>query len=65
MRRCLFLCSLLLVSTASVAAPKAAATLAAVKPAEEQPLLEVKADPKSGKIIATLTKHDADGFSGR
>jgi hypothetical protein len=65
MRRYVFLCSLLLVSTASVAAPKAAATSAAVKAAEEQPLLEVKADPKSGKIIATLPKPDADGISAR
>ncbi|HET7576084.1 MAG TPA: zinc-dependent metalloprotease [Sphingomicrobium sp.] len=65
MRRCLFLCSLLLVSTASVAAPKVAPSTVAVKPADERPLLDVRADPKSGKIIATLPKPDADGFSGR
>ncbi|HEX6219297.1 MAG TPA: zinc-dependent metalloprotease, partial [Sphingomicrobium sp.] len=31
----------------------------------EAPLLQVKADPATGKIIATLPKPDADGVSGR
>ncbi|HUE78848.1 MAG TPA: zinc-dependent metalloprotease [Sphingomicrobium sp.] len=33
--------------------------------ASEAPLLPVKADPITGKIIATLPKPDADGVSGR
>ena len=31
----------------------------------EKPLLDVKADAKTGKIIATLPKPDEDGVSGR
>ena len=33
--------------------------------AAEKPLLDIKADPKTGKIIATLPKPDADGVAGR
>ncbi len=41
--------------------PGGAGTLA---PHADRPLLEVKADLKTGKIIATLPKPDADGVSG-
>jgi hypothetical protein len=66
MRRHLFASSLslalvLAVGTASHAAP---ARTAAEKPAEK-PLLDVKADPLTGKIIATLPKPGADGVSAR
>ena len=66
MRRHLFASSLsialvLTLGTASRAAPTAAVV---AKPAEK-PLLDVKADPLTGKIIATLPKPGADGVSAR
>jgi hypothetical protein len=53
----------LAVMTASPASPALSQVKASV-PAEK-PLLDVKADAKTGKIILTLPKPDADGVSGR
>ena len=64
MRHYLFASSLLLVSAAAIAAPKHPARASITAPAE-RPLLDIKADTKTGKIIATLPKPDADGVSGR
>ena len=66
MRRHLFASSLLFVlalplGTSSLAAP----VLAAAETPAEKPLLDVKADPLTGKIIATLPKPDASGISAR
>ena len=64
MRRCLFASSLslaLLMGAPADAAPaKPAATATA-----EQPLLNVEADPLTGKIIATLPRPGPDGVSAR
>jgi hypothetical protein len=52
---------------ASLAAPAIAAASPAMPVAApaETPLIEVKADPKTGKIIATLPKPGEDGVSAR
>ena len=66
MRRHLFASSLSLALIAALAAPAGAkaAPAAAATPAE-RPLLDVKGDARTGKIVATLPKPDADGVSGR
>lgn len=67
MRRHLLAYSLLLVSAAAVARPihhKVPPAAPAVAPAEK-PLLEVEADPLTGKIVATFPKPDANGVSAR
>ena len=66
MRRHLLACSLLLVSAAAISAPKHVPE--SPPPASvtaEKPLLDVKADEKTGKIIATLPKPGPDGVSAR
>jgi hypothetical protein len=50
---------------ASAGAVSGSVATAAGTAKTEAPLLQVKADPLSGKIIATLPKPDADGVSGR
>ena len=67
MRRHLFASSLSLALAFSLAAPARAVPSGAATttvPAEK-PLLEVKADPLTGKIIATFPKPDAKGVSAR
>jgi hypothetical protein len=66
MRRHLFASSLSLALISTLAPPAAAKTAppAATTPAE-RPLLDIQGDAKTGKIIATLPKPDADGVSGR
>ncbi|HEY4070179.1 MAG TPA: zinc-dependent metalloprotease [Sphingomicrobium sp.] len=66
MRRHLFASSLSLALALVLGAPShaAPATAAATAPAEK-PLLNVKANPLTGKIIATLPKPGADGVSAR
>ena len=66
MRRHLLASSLSLALVLGVAQPAYAAP--AASPAEataEKPLLDVKADPLTGKIIATFPKPDANGVSAR
>jgi len=65
MRRHLFASSLSLALVLAVAAPSHAAPPAAATTPAEKPLLDVKADPLTGKIIATLPKPDASGVSAR
>jgi hypothetical protein len=65
MRRHLLACSLLLVSTAAFAAPPRHAAQASAPVAAERPLLDVKPEADTGKIILTLPKPDAEGVSGR
>ena len=65
MRRHLLACSLLLVSAAAISAPRHVAPPAPVTTSAEKPLLDVKADEKTGRIIATLPKPGADGVSAR
>jgi len=65
MRRHLFASSLSLALVLAVAAPSHAAPPAAATRPAEKPLLDVKADPLTGKIIATLPKPDASGVSAR
>lgn len=65
MRRHLFASSLSLALVFALSAPSRAAPAAAAQAAAEKPLLEVKADPLTGKIIATLPKPDATGVSDR
>src|SRR5690242_5704178 len=66
MRRHLFASSLSLALVLAVAVPAHAAppAAAATTPAEK-PLLDVKAEPLTGKIIATFPKPDASGISAR
>ncbi len=67
MRRYLFASPLSLALALSLGAPAQGAPSAAASttvPAEK-PLLEVKADPLSGKIIATFPKPDERGVSAR
>jgi hypothetical protein len=67
MRRHLFASSLSLALVLAVGAPAHAqpsAAVATVAPAEK-PLLEVKADPLTGKIVATFPKPGPDGVSAR
>jgi hypothetical protein len=63
MRRHLFASSLSLALLLVLAAPSGAASAAVVEAPADKPLLEVKADPLTGKIIATLPKPDAHGVS--
>jgi hypothetical protein len=65
MHRHLFASSLSLALAMSLAAPAASAPKAPVTAPAERLLLDVKADAKTGKIIATLPAPDADGVSGR
>jgi hypothetical protein len=55
--------SIALATALANSAPAAPVPLAGV--AAEKPLLDVKADPKTGKIIATLPKPASDGVSAR
>src|SRR5690348_5669557 len=64
MRRHLFASSISLGLALAVPAPLVAAPSVAAATAEK-PLLDVKADPKTGKIIATFPKPGADGVSAR
>src|SRR5689334_24295429 len=50
---------------ASAAISCGAPAWAAETPLAEAPLLQIKPDAVSGKIIATLPRPDADGVSGR
>ncbi|HEX5238005.1 MAG TPA: zinc-dependent metalloprotease [Sphingomicrobium sp.] len=65
MRRHLLACSLLLASAAAISAPRHAVAAPPAIAAAEKPLLDVKADEKTGKIIATLPKPGPDGVSAR
>ncbi|HYX45701.1 MAG TPA: DUF5117 domain-containing protein, partial [Sphingomicrobium sp.] len=65
MRRHLFASSLSLALAFAIATPSYAEAPAASAAASEKPLLDVKADPLTGKIIATLPKPDAQGISAR
>ena len=66
MRRHLFASSLSLALVLAFAAPSSAAPTSAASEAKaDKPLLEVKADPLTGKIIATFPKPDAKGVSAR
>ncbi len=66
MRRHLFASSLSLALALALAAPAYAAPEQAVAMAPaEKPLLDVKADPLTGKIIATFPKPDEQGISAR
>ena len=56
---------LLLLFAAGVSLPAYAVAAPASTAVREMPLLEVKADTKTGKIIATLPRPDAEGISGR
>src|SRR5690242_19072376 len=64
MRRYVFASSLCLALATAVVTPSFAAPAPAVA-AAEKPLLDVKADPLTGKIIATFPKPDASGVSAR
>ena len=65
MRRHLFASSLSLALVFTLAAPSHAAPAVAAEAPADKPLLEVKADPLTGKIIATLPKPDTKGISAR
>ena len=65
MRRHLFASSLSLALVVALSAPSQAAPAAAVGTPADKPLLEVKPDPLTGKIIATFPKPDAHGVSAR
>lgn len=65
MSRHLFASSLSLALVLALAAPSQAAPAAAAQASADKPLLDVKADPLTGKIIATLPKPDAQGVSAR
>jgi Met-zincin/Domain of unknown function (DUF5117) len=65
MRRHLFASSLSLALVGALSAPSQAAPAAAVGAPASKLLLEVKADPLTGRIIATLPKPDAHGVSAR
>jgi hypothetical protein len=65
MRRHLFACSLLCLSTAPLAAPRQHSPSTPAIASADRPLLDVKADPLTGKIIATLPSPGVDGVSGR
>lgn len=65
MRRYVFASSIsialsMVLSSAAVAVPPKANAIN-----QEKPLIEVRADPKTGKILATLPRPGADGVSGR
>jgi hypothetical protein len=66
MRPYLFALPLSLVLASTVAPAAVGKPAAAIPPTRtEKPLLDVKGDQKTGKIVATLPKPDADGVSGR
>jgi hypothetical protein len=66
MRRHLFACSVSIALVLALAAPaNAAPTASAADVSSETPLLDVKADPLTGKIVATFPKPDANGISAR
>jgi uncharacterized protein DUF4953/uncharacterized protein DUF5117 len=66
MRRHLFASSLSLALVLAAGTPAYAAPARAPAAQQvDQPLLDVKADPLTGKIIATFPKPDANGVSGR
>jgi hypothetical protein len=66
MRRQLFASSLSLALTLALAGPAEAAPAAAAATAPaEKPLLQVEADPLTGKIVATFPKPAADGVAAR
>ena len=65
MSRHLFASSLSLALVLALAAPSQAAPAAAAQASADKPLVDVKADPLTGKIIATLPKPDAQGVSAR
>src|SRR4051812_31276231 len=65
MRRNLFASSLSVALVVALSAPVGAAPAKTAAVAAERPLLDVKADAKSGKIIATFPKPGADGVSAR
>ena len=64
MHRHLFVSSISLGLVLAVAAPAAAAPVASAT-AVERPLIDVKGDMKTGKIIATFPKPGPDGVSAR
>src|SRR5690348_31857 len=65
MRRHLFASALSFAFITAVAAPAIASPATQTSATAEKPLLDVKADPKTGKIIATLPKPGPDGVSAR
>ena len=65
MRRRLFASSLSLALAPALGAPAHAAPAAATVAPAERLLLDVSADPLTGKIVATFPKPDADGISAR
>jgi hypothetical protein len=65
MRRHSFASSLSIALVLAMAAPSHAAPAAEAATAAEKPLLDVKADSLTGKIIATFPKPDASGVSAR
>jgi hypothetical protein len=64
MRRHLFASALALAIAIAPAARAAPAATDAAQ-ARQTPLLDIKGDARTGKIVATLPKPDADGVSGR
>ena len=65
MRFRLLACSLLLASSAAVGAPPRHVAPVVTAVSAERPLLDVKPEVETGKIILTLPKPDGDGISGR
>lgn len=65
MGRYVFASLLCLALATAVGAPSFAAAPAPATAPAEKPLLDVKADPLTGKIIATFPKPDASGVSAR
>ncbi|MGE5563944.1 MAG: zinc-dependent metalloprotease [Bacillota bacterium] len=65
MRRHLFASSLSLALVLAAGSPAHAAPAAAATQPADKPLLDVKADPLTGKIIATFPKPDEKGVSAR
>jgi hypothetical protein len=66
MRRQLFASAVCIALATAMASPSLAASVTTKASAlAEKPLLDAKADAKTGKIILTLPKPDADGVSGR
>src|SRR4051794_13269361 len=65
MRRHLFASSLSLALVPALGTPSHAAPATVATAPADKPLLQVKADPLTGKIIATLPKPAADGVSAR
>jgi hypothetical protein len=65
MRRRLFVSALSFALAAVLAQPGSAAVPAPATAHAERPLIDIKPDVKTGKIVATLPKPDPDGVSGR